>query len=289
MGVTLILGSRGRPDALLQTLRDTLLVAARSDTRVLVCLDDDDRASLDAIPLFPKDDRIVVSVRPREDNRGEKCDRALTEAPNDVYAVGHDAASIITKGWDQVIVDGAAKFGDGIGVVCSGMANSSFPAMQAMTKRWVEIVGYIYNHEYPFWYIDHEVDDLCRMTGRFVFIEELEVDIFPRRPGKTLRMRDLHFWCDYYDLSRFKRRAVANRIIDALDCPDWQKDVMRTWYVPVEARSVNVNNSVRMNAFAIEQERGERGEPDPGYLRAFEKARANLKAMLSDLQTRKAA
>jgi hypothetical protein len=285
MGLTINFGSRSRPDDLVQTLHESLPYLSRDDTKVLVSLDDDDQPSIDAIERFPKDPRIIVSVKPREDNRGEKCDRSLTEAPNDVYVVGHDAAPIITPGWDQMIVEAARMFPDGIGVVCSGMANASFPALQAVTQRWVDVVGYTYNPAYPFWFIDHELDDLCRMTGRFVFIPQLEVQIGPRRPAKTIRLRDLSFWCDYYDLAKLRRRITAERIIAALDQPKWQKKIMRTWFPPVEARSDWIHNSIRANALAIEQDRGERGEPDPGYLRAFERARQHVKAMKREIQT----
>jgi hypothetical protein len=164
------------------------------------------------------------------------------------------------------------------------MANASFPAMQAVTQKWVDVVGYIYNPAYPFWFIDHELDDLCRMTGRYVFSPGFQVEHMSRRPGKTIRLRDLSFWCDYYDLAKFRRRALAHKVIDALDCPKWQKKVMRTWHAPVEARSDWIHNSIRPNASIIEQQRGEGGEPDPGYLRAFDRARQDVKAMQREIQ-----
>lgn len=283
MGLTINFGSRSRPNDLVLTLHESLKYLSRNDTKVLVSLDDDDQPSIDAVSRFPDDKRLIVSIKPREDNRGAKCDRSLTEAPNDVYTVGHDAAPIITPGWDQIIVDAAKLFPDGIGVVCSGMANASFPALQAVTQKWVDVVGYTYNPAYPFWFIDHELDDLCRMTGRFVFVPHLEVQTGPRRPAKTIRLRDLTFWCDYYDLAKLRRRAVAERIIDALDQPKWQKKIMRTWFPPVEARSDWIHHTIRENAFAIEQERGERGEPDAGYLLAFERARQEVKVMKREL------
>lgn len=284
MGVTMIIGSRNRPDALVQTLHETIVGAVRDDTKILVCLDDDDQPGIDAIDRFPKDSRIIVSVKPREDNRGAKCDRALTEAPNDLYAVGHDAAATITPGWDEIFQTYANVFPDGIGVVCSGMENASFPTTQAVTKRWVELTGHIYCHDYPFWFIDHELDDLARMTGRVIYAPHLEIPCAPRRPSKSIRLRDLRFWCDYYDLAMVRRRVQGFKIIDVLECPDWQKSILRTQYVPVEARSLYVNHLVRENASQIEQQRGEEGEPDAGYLRAFELARQNIKAMKRELR-----
>jgi hypothetical protein len=285
MGLTINFGSRSRPSELVRTLHESVKHLRRADTKVLVALDDDDQPSIDAIARFPDDPRIIVSVKPREDTRGAKCDRALTEAPNSLYTVGHDSASIIAPGWDDMVIEAAELFPDGIGVVCSGMANASFPAMQCVTQGWVDIVGYIYNHAYPFWFIDHELDDLCRMTGRFVFVPGMEVEHESRRPAKTIRMRDLVFWCDYYDMASHRRIGLAHKIIDRIDCPEWQKAVMSTWHPPVEVRSVWINRTVRTNAVAIEQARGERGEPDPGYLRAFERAQADMQTMQREIRS----
>jgi hypothetical protein len=112
----------------------------------------------------------------------------------------------------------------------------------------------------------------------------MDVEHQTRRPAKTIRMRDLHFWADYYDLATHRRIDMAARIIDALDCPEWQRSAMKTWHPPVHARSQWINNTVRANAVGIEESRGERGEPDPGYLRAFERARQEAKTMRSELK-----
>lgn len=219
-----------------------------------------------------------MSVRPREDSRGEKYDRALTEAPADVYLPAVDCAPVITPAFDQAIINAARVFDDGICCVHTPMINGSFPpGLQAFTAGWVEKIGYIYNHEYPFWFIDHETDDLARLICRYVPVD-INVNVSELRPDKTMRLRDLAFWTTYYDMMTLERRLKARQIINS---PDFEgshglKLALCNNYHAVEARSYAINKWVRENAAAIEAQRGEQGSPDEGYLRAKAKAEHKL-------------
>lgn len=283
MKLSINIPTRGRPLNLKPTLEYTLKTSICDDTRIMVAIDDDDQITLDALDTLPKHEKLIYSVKPREDTRGGKTNRLLTEAPADVYIVGHDSSPMITTGWDRMFINGARLFTDGVGVVGSATSNGgAFPAIQAVTAKWVDIVGYFYNPAYPFWFIDHELDDLSRMTGRICYVAA-EASIVAMRPSKTIRLRDLIFWIDYFDLSRFRRRAMAAKIIDALDCSDHEKMIRRSWYSPVEDRSLAMHRSLRARADKVEQERGEDGPPDSGYLRAFEQARQDLRVIRNEI------
>jgi hypothetical protein len=281
--LTTIVATRGRPTSLIPTLSHTVKMLSRDDSTILLCVDDDDAETIAALPQLPADPRLKISIKPREDTRGAKYQRALSEAPADLYMVGHDATAIITKGFDQMFVNGAKLFPDKIGVACSHMANASFPALQCVSQKWVDLVGYIYNPAYPFWFIDHELDDLARMTGRVVYTD-VQVESHPGYVAKTLRMHDLVFWIDYFDMSVYRRRAMARKIINAADEPEWRKEVLRSWVHPVEARSAYIHYHLRQNAAKTHEVRAEGGEPDDGYLRAFEAAREDLKRMDAEIQ-----
>ncbi len=254
MKLTIIVATRGRPNILIPVLMSLSDHATEKSTRILVCVDTDDLSTIEALGDFVYDDRIVVSIEPRERTRGLKYERALTEAPADLYLVAVDHTEIHTKGFDRKFLDAAALFPDGIGVVCTPMANASFPFLQAMTAKWVELVGYIQPPHFPFWFIDHWIDDVARMTGRYVM-----VDVVPdssRRPGNTIGLRHLAFWTQYFDALVVERREQANRIIDALDEPEWRKTALRMTFPMVEYRSEWVNDQVRGMIPQIEGSRG---------------------------------
>lgn len=289
MRLTFDIGARGRPEKLLETVSLSLKNATRGDTICLVCLDDDDETMVPYLDKFPKDERIVLSVKKREDSRGEKYDRALKEAPADVYLLGVDHSVLLTPGWDEKILKSASLFPDGIGVInVGGMNNLSFPKLQAVTQKWVDLVGFTYNWDYPFWFIDHEIDDLARMTGRFVFTG-VEVDTNRLRQGnRTQRCRDLKFWTTYFEVFALWRRALAHKIIDATDEPDWRKAMLKSWYPIVEVRSTFINREVYRDAEGIQQVHGAGDTPpDPGYIRLMAAAEQKMLAEYERLKNMK--
>ena len=277
MKLSMVIATRNRPDLLLRTVTDTLPNVSRKDTRILLAVDDDDRATLDILKRLPKDERLTVSVKPREDSRGEKYDRVLKEASADVYLPAVDCAPIITPAFDQKIINAARMFDDGIVCIHTPMINGHFPpGLQAFTAGWVEQMGYIYNHEYPFWFIDHEADDMARLLCRYVPVD-VHVNTAEMRPGTTIRLRDLEFWAGYYNKMTLERRMKARQIINSkeFDASPGHKIALCNNYECVEQRSYGINNSVIANAAAIEAQRGDKSPPDEGYLRA--KARAEQK------------
>ncbi len=287
MKLTFDIGARGRPEKLLETVELSLKHSVRDDTKFLICLDDDDETMTPFLDKFPKDERVILSVKPREDSRGEKYDRCFKEAPADVYMLGVDHSPIITPGWDQIVLDAAALFPDNIGVINAPMNNMSFPKLQAITHNLAEMVGYTYNWDYPFWFIDHELDDMARMIGRYVFVD-IEVDNDRLRVGnRTHRMRDLKFWTIYFETHAYTRREMANRIINSPEfmAPEWEKKMLSTWFPPVEARSAFINHDVFKNAEYLERECGANGAPpDPGYVRLREAAEIKFHAEIARLQ-----
>ncbi len=248
MRLTISLATRGRPELLKRTVEYTLRNMQLDSTTLLIATDEDDQPTLDSLKLLPKDLRLKVSCRPREDSRGEKYDRALTDAPADVYLLAVDYAPILTPAFDAKILKAASLWPDGIGVVYTEMVDELVPYLQAPTARFVELLGYTYSPEYPYWFVDHEVADIAWMIGR-VNMTNIRCDV-SKRPEKTMRMRDLSFWAAYYDLMALERRNKARSIIRHPDfqAPNWLKEQLCNWYPLIEMRSRGRNARVRAGA-----------------------------------------
>ncbi len=280
MKLTVIIPTRGRADLLRLTVGCTLANMSREDTTLLIAADSDDEETLGVLGLLPKDKRILISVEPREDTRGEKADRALAAAPADIYLQGADYAPVVTWGFDQKIID-AVVWPDKIGVVYAAMCDELVPTLQAPTAKFVEKMGYTYSHDYPFWFIDHEMADVAWQMGRINFAD-VDVDV-SRRPEKTLRLRDLDFWTRYFDIiMRYEVRPKVNEIVKSVDfeAPDWLKTQLCTWSPLLEKRSMMRNARVRATAAQCEQARGESEPPDEGYLRAKARAEQKVAALM---------
>src|SRR5215831_48999 len=138
--LVIIVATRQRFDQLLWSFSMTWKNVRSPLTQAIIAVDSDDQETRDRLHELPHDKRIKVSIRPREDTRGEKTDRALTDAPSDLYLVGHDCNAITTAGFDEIFLQKAKLFPDGIGVVRSPfIGGGTFPpAYQAMTAKWVE-------------------------------------------------------------------------------------------------------------------------------------------------------
>lgn len=277
MNVTVIIQTRGRPEILKQSLERTLPNVALPTTTLLVEVDDDDQPTLDILDQLPTDKRIKISVKPREDTRGPKYDRALIEAPADIYLCSAEKVVINRDAFDAALVEAALEFPDGIGCVCTPMVNASFPGLQAPTAKLVELMGYIYPPHFPFWFIDHWLDDVCRMIDRYIMVD-IKSDHFSLQVPNTIGLKHLDFWSRYFDSLAGERRDLANKIIDALDDPTWRKVQLRRNFPMVEYRSVWVNEHVRANAAAIEQQRGD-GAADERYLRILKTAVDHLMSL----------
>lgn len=308
MNLSINIQTRGRPETLAETLKHTLPNIGSPHTRVLICADEDDQPTLDYLKSANfQDDRVTVSIKPREDTRGEKYQRSLTEAPADIYLPHVDQTPILTPNFDKLILQAAELFPDGIGCVYGEMANASFPTFLCPTAKLVEKLGYIYSPEYPFWFIDHDLDDIARLIGRYAFAP-VKCDSQSLRPGKTWRMRDLSFWYDYYDLGTFRRINKAHAIIDSLSGPAWHKRMLKSQFPVVDMRSRYVNEVGRQQALYVEALRGDgtqpfdmaefeklnaigqgrqyclsrfdnRAPPDEGYVRIFNRAQKEMMLM----------
>lgn len=290
MSLVINLATRGRPELLAVTIQRTLSNISRDDTRLVVSVDSDDRPTLTSIEngqllggslsALP----VVWNIADREMTLGAKYNRALLY-PADVYLVMVDYAPHVTPGFDQKILDAAAVFPDGVGVVYNTLANASFPQINAVTRKWVELTGYIYPPYWPYWFIDHWLDDVARITDR-ISCADVRINTSARQaePGTpwTQGLRDLLFWSNYFELLRPVRDQQALKIIDTLDEPEWRKTLLRDRRHLVHQRSQWVSSTVDAQAAAIE---GEQPAPASAHYRRTKQHAERHKALIQERLT----
>ena len=241
--LTINLCTRGRPELLLRTVQETLPNIVLPTTIFMISVDHDDQKTIDALPQLPADRRLRPVVGQREDLLGGKYNRAL-QVPADVYLAMVDYGPHITPGFDAKILEAASLFPDNIGVVYNHLANASFPQINGITHGLAKKMGFIYPPYFPYWFIDHWLDDIVRLIDRISFAD-VHIDT-SRRPG-TQELRELAFWADFYDLGQIVRRRCAFDIIrspEFLD-PPWRKEILLRHYPLVEGRSLYTNGVLR--------------------------------------------
>jgi hypothetical protein len=280
MKLAINLASRNRPQLLYDTVMRTASQIRNPDTVFMVSADADDQPTIDMMMPLDKlagGPRLIeVDIRQREDTIAAKWNRVVENNPDaDVYMLMCDDGPIITPGFDEAIIEAASIFPDGIGCVYNRLDNMSFPGIQAPTRRLVELMGdEIYVPLFPYWFVDHWLDDIARMTDRISYCD-VEHDCDTNRPP-TMEMREPGWWATFFDACYLRRREIARRIIDATDEPQWRKDLLHRNHPIVEQRSKIINDCVRgdrgLAAYAA------KNAPDERYNRV----RAAAVALLRD-------
>lgn len=238
MKLVIGIATRGRPNELQWTIDTTVRNCTNKHTKILVHCDTDD-ASMDGF----EHEAAIIDRQPRPDTIAGKWNRMLKE-PGDVYLMMVDYRAQVTKGFDQNILDAAAAVPDGIVFIYQHMANLSFPAFQAITRRVADVMGHFYVEYFPYWFVDHWLDDLARMTGRIAYAEG-DTTVKPRPDGGTQEMREPALWASLFDALFEERNAMAEKLLVNMDEPWWRRGVMRSNYELIHQRSRLLNTGVR--------------------------------------------
>ncbi len=243
MKLVITLATRNRPQQVVETIQRSTANLVLDNTAFIVQVDEGDILTIDALAKAPLDKRVSVNIAPREDTIAEKWNRGLS-VPADVYKTAADDDPYVTPGYDAKILEAAKLFPDGIGTVYGRMANASFTGVSAPTAKMCEKLGYIFPPMFPYWFVDHWVDDIFRMVGRIVFVD---VQTDQSRAGKTQEMREPGWWATWFDAAYLWRRQIARQIIDSPDfeTPEWHKEILRRNYPLIEHRSRWINDNVR--------------------------------------------
>jgi len=241
------LATRGRPDRLLQQVQTCSSNWVNPSTKLYIQVDADDQPTIDLCTKqgWVGEGKIIANIAPREDTVASKWNRILS-VDADVYCYHADDDPYTTFGYDQLILDAANRFPDGIGAVFGHLANLSFSCTYAATAKYVQKLGFLLPDYFPYWFCDHWTDDLARMIGRISFAN-IRTD--QSAPGVTQEMREPGWWATFYDAAYLFRRKQALDIINDPEfvCPDWQKELLIAAFPLIDVRSRMINQSVRNN------------------------------------------
>lgn len=266
MTVCLCIASRNRPGELARTVNAAMALAELPETIASVALDLDDNST----HILPELQHTIISLDEREASLGAKYNRTMDAKPfADLFVLGVDDAYPSNQGWDRAMSEAAAKFTDGVGMVFFGERKGPFdlPDGFAVTRGWVEQVGFFCPEYFPFWWHDTWIDELAKLTGRYVW-----ADVTWEKHGKsevgghkTIRMREVSWWARFFDATRQMRVDTAIRMINDSDDPPWLKTQLKQ---DMQAKC-NIlwqrNAMVRDRGHEFEKNYGAEYEPDAGY------------------------
>jgi hypothetical protein len=274
--------TRNRPHLIVETVENFLAQMTTADCGLMVSVDDDDVATIKALEPYCGRQRTHISIQPREDAIGDKWSRSFRSFPDaGAHMLAADYAICKTKGFDKKIIDAVELLPDNIGVIGGKFCNASFSAFQVVTRGLARRMGFVYPPYFPYWFVDHWVDDIARMIGRLVYVD-VDIDAVSRKPP-TQEMRDLVFWSTFFDLCRGRRHKCAERILDDSDTRVWLKSIMVGNFEITDVRSKWINDCVRASAAHVENAIGA-GPPDERYLRSLDAAKAMIPELVQEMK-----
>jgi len=277
--------TRNRPEILARSIEATLAAIENPDTVLMISADEDDLATRGKLKWLSAP-QVKVSIAPREDTLGEKYNRALPEQW-DVMVNMSDYTSFTSKGFDNLILNTAEKFPDGIGMVVNHLRNASFPDAFAMTRKFVDKLGYYFPPLFPYWFSDHWALEIAQRIDR-VYVVDATVAYDAAGKPPTQNLRELTWWANFFDCGYMHRRMVANTIIDGDDFAEtqWRKDITKALAEHIEYRTRWINDNCRGQARDAEWAATQGGtiKPEERYLRARAKAAALVPSLLQGME-----
>lgn len=249
MSIAVCLATRGRLELLGKTVSRILETSVLPDTKIVIGFDRDEADDVNVDSNQPIGNRVIVSVEDREDSLGEKYNRLASKVVADIYVIATDDCAIDTPGWDRMLTEAMPKaFPDGIGVLYFGSMKaagfeSGLPAMQALSAKFIEKVGYFCVSDFPTWFHDTWTDEIATMIGRVVTVPNIAVRYPDRVEAKKSRgIRDVLFWARYFERMRPAREQIARRIIGDLDATEKRKRALLA-VIPELAECFTARNS----------------------------------------------
>ena len=219
--ISVLLPSRGRPDALLAMVNSLSATAAhRRRIEVIVYLDEDDPALSDYWKLIFNDTVAVhYHVEPRR-LLSECWNFAASKANGEILMHGGDDVQFATPGWDQQVRDAFAASQDKILLVQGDDLSPNRETLAThgfLHRRWVETVGYFLPPLFSCDWNDVWITEVADMLGRRVRLpfvtEHLHHSFGKREHDLTDAEREARGRED--DVVSLYKRTAKDRVSDA--------------------------------------------------------------------------
>ena len=235
MKIAALIATRGRPQqvvGIIESMR--MLATGEHELEFLVACDDDDGATYDHLYKHASATNVRLDVGPCPTSPSMCWNRLARLTDADVLLTLPDDGIIATPNWDHCI-NWAWRNHDWahrdlrIGAMRDS-ANPGQPTLFVMGRRWIELVGHVFDDRYPYWFSDTAIAETYSfITG--AGIPMLPID-FASKGGKwNPRLRKMKLWWTHYMYTRQERvqTALDIRMQLGLPMPTNLSDIVGGW------------------------------------------------------------
>jgi|SRR5579859_7562763 len=223
--ISLLIPTRART-AYLQRLFASLeaTTSSKNEVDAWVYVDEDDDATrgfIAAHPTLPYTFQVHWLVGERTNTQGEMTNRLWERSASNagIYFPLPDDYVFTTPGWDRLVRDAFNRFPDRIVLVYPDEATASVEQVTLiiLSAEWLNATQHFMTAYFPFWFDDTWVDQVAQMIQRKV---KVGVHADPQgNKGKTIRMRNLRFWNEFFRNTLDERVDEAERLRRAIYPP----------------------------------------------------------------------
>jgi tetratricopeptide (TPR) repeat protein/glycosyltransferase involved in cell wall biosynthesis len=137
-----------------------------------------------------------------------------------IYMPLPDDYKIITHSWDRIVRETFNRFSPRIllAYVDEPTGAPGQTVLFLLSAEWINCLGRIVTHYFPYWFDDTWLDEVSQMVGRRI---KIDIRMEPQSgKGKTIRMRNLPFWHKFYIHTADERLCDAEKLRRAIFSPE---------------------------------------------------------------------
>jgi hypothetical protein len=263
MRISVLMASRGRATqmvAALNSLRSQ--ESGKNEVIYGVACDADDTVTVGTCQILKPRMPLCHHVLERTPSLGGRINQLAEHMPADVYVSVADDTLCMTQDWDERVAE--AWRANDKGVWWWTMFHKEPALYTIVSEKWRAAAGQLFTDHFPYWFDDIWLLELWVLATEspFQFVDAKLADC----PTKTMRMRDLAFWHEFWHYTRPQRIKDAKAIAAKLGLREpLCADILAT----VIGRPVpEFVNSMAM----IEANQGDQGPATIEYVKAKSRA-----------------
>lgn len=176
--ISVLIPTRGRADKLYDLVKN-IFNSSCTPGKVEVCfyIDDDDHSTITETQVLAANFNVKNKVGPKV-IFSDMWNQLLDISAGDILMICGDDVKFNTQRWDHFIREEFKKLpSDKIGYVCvndeihrGGLGVHGF-----LHRNWVRVLGHITPDKFIYCWADNWVDDIAKMLGRRVYLDEVVV------------------------------------------------------------------------------------------------------------------
>ena len=224
--INVLMPTKNRIENVEKVLRQYSKVTVRKEhVHIWIYVDEDDAVTRDFMQgtdwAQTTGMNISMIIGPKQKTMGGLNNNLqLKTSKADIYCFVGDDYLCVTYGWDEILRKEFNKYPDGLILAYpfDELMDCDQITHVVLSAKWLEILGRSATDYFPFWEDDTWLDEISKMADCKVRLDIVMSPIGGK--GKTPRMKNPHFWHNFFINLKDERLDDAKKILRAIHKDD---------------------------------------------------------------------